>query len=85
MLLILSECRWECGELHVGFGMVTLAWLHTCGQINAAWTCCGTIMDMLICYLAHLASSVIGIQNAYSWGYCTYDGQWTAPVNSWHF
>ncbi|VDK28948.1 unnamed protein product [Gongylonema pulchrum] len=69
--------RWECGELHIGYGLVTFAWLRTHDLIDPTWTCCGTIMDMLICYLAQLTHSVIGIQNAYSWGYCTYDGHWT--------
>uniref|UniRef100_A0A0R3RIK5 FGGY_N domain-containing protein n=1 Tax=Elaeophora elaphi TaxID=1147741 RepID=A0A0R3RIK5_9BILA len=70
--------RWDCGCLHIGFGMVTLAWFHSCGQLNPAWTCCGTIMDMVICYLSQSSNASIGIQNAYSWGYCTYDGYWTA-------
>ncbi|EFO23065.2 hypothetical protein LOAG_05421 [Loa loa] len=69
--------RWECGCLHVGFGMVTLAWLHSCGQLSAAWTCCGTIMDMVICYLLQSPNAFIGIQNAFSWGYCSYNGYWT--------
>lgn len=74
-------CRWDCGCLHIGFGMVTLAWLHFSGQLNTAWTCCGTIMDMIICYLSQSPNAFIGIQNAYSWGYCSYDGYWTIPVN----
>ncbi|VDO51870.1 unnamed protein product [Onchocerca flexuosa] len=69
--------RWDCGSLHIGFGMVTLAWLHSSGQLNAAWTCCGTIMDMIICYLSQSSHAFIGIQNAFSWGYCSYDGHWT--------
>ncbi|KAL4003754.1 hypothetical protein ACH3XW_8900 [Acanthocheilonema viteae] len=71
--------RWDCGCLHIGFGMVTLAWLHSSGQLNAAWTCCGTIMDMVICYLSQSPNAFIGIQNAYSWGYCSYNGCWTVP------
>uniref|UniRef100_A0A8R1TXZ9 FGGY_N domain-containing protein n=1 Tax=Onchocerca volvulus TaxID=6282 RepID=A0A8R1TXZ9_ONCVO len=69
--------RWDCGSLHIGFGMVTLAWLHSSGQLNTGWTCCGTIMDMIISYLSQSSHSFIGIQNAYSWGYCSYNGHWT--------
>ncbi|VIO92591.1 Uncharacterized protein BM_BM6000 [Brugia malayi] len=69
--------RWDCGYLHIGFGMVTLAWLHSSNQLNTEWTCCGTIMDLIICYLCQSSKAFIGIQNAYSWGYCSYSGHWT--------
>ncbi|VDN04456.1 unnamed protein product [Thelazia callipaeda] len=71
--------RWNCGELHVGFGMVTLAWLHSSDNLKTEWTCCGTVMDMLISYLSQSSDAFIGVQNAYSWGYCSYDGYWTLP------
>uniref|UniRef100_A0A1I8EX96 Carbohydrate kinase FGGY N-terminal domain-containing protein n=1 Tax=Wuchereria bancrofti TaxID=6293 RepID=A0A1I8EX96_WUCBA len=69
--------RWDYGYLHIGFGMVTLAWLHSSNQLNTEWTCCGTIMDLIICYLSQSSKAFIGIQNAYSWGYCSYNGHWT--------
>lgn len=83
--LILLWYRWDYGSLHIGFGMVTLAWFHSSGQLNTAWTCCGTIMDMVICYLSQISNAFIGIQNAYSWGYCSYDGYWTVLVNTFFF
>uniref|UniRef100_A0A0N4V9K3 FGGY_N domain-containing protein n=1 Tax=Enterobius vermicularis TaxID=51028 RepID=A0A0N4V9K3_ENTVE len=68
-------------DLHPGYGTVSLAWLHKFGQIDKQWDCCGTVMDMFNCYLGNLRKPLMGIQNAFSWGYCTLDGQWTAPVN----
>uniref|UniRef100_A0A915PKR2 Carbohydrate kinase FGGY N-terminal domain-containing protein n=1 Tax=Setaria digitata TaxID=48799 RepID=A0A915PKR2_9BILA len=55
--------RWDYGNLHIGFGMVILAWLHSSGQLNEAWTCCGTIMDMTICYLSQSVHAFIVMEN----------------------
>ncbi|MCP9257602.1 Sedoheptulokinase [Dirofilaria immitis] len=54
--------RWDCGDLHIGYGMVTLAWLYSSGQFNSAWTCCGTIMDMIISYLYNLPKHLLAFK-----------------------
>lgn len=78
---ISSLPKWECGELHAGYGMVTLAWLASRSEIDKRWNRCGTIMEMLNCYLTKQRVPMMGIQNAFSWGYCNRNGQWTVPEN----
>uniref|UniRef100_A0A915B377 Carbohydrate kinase FGGY N-terminal domain-containing protein n=1 Tax=Parascaris univalens TaxID=6257 RepID=A0A915B377_PARUN len=69
--------RWELGDVHNGYGMVILAWLSSQSLIDPEWDRCGTIMDMLACYITQLHRPLMGIQNAFSWGYCTREGDWT--------
>uniref|UniRef100_A0A0N5ASL4 FGGY_N domain-containing protein n=1 Tax=Syphacia muris TaxID=451379 RepID=A0A0N5ASL4_9BILA len=77
--VILRASSSESAQLHVGYGVVTLAWLQKYGKLDNQWDCCGTIMDMFNCYLAELESACIGVQNAFSWGYCSLEGNWTVP------
>ncbi|KHN81575.1 Sedoheptulokinase [Toxocara canis] len=74
---ISSLPRWELGDVHSGYGMATLAWLSSKSLIEPGWNCCGTIMDMFGCYIARLRTSLMGIQNAFSWAYCNRKCQWT--------
>uniref|UniRef100_A0A0M3HF18 FGGY_N domain-containing protein n=1 Tax=Ascaris lumbricoides TaxID=6252 RepID=A0A0M3HF18_ASCLU len=69
--------RWQLGDVHNGYGMVILAWLSSQSLIDPKWDRCGTIMDMLACYITQLHTPLMGIQNAFSWGYCTREGDWT--------
>ncbi|VDN55124.1 unnamed protein product [Dracunculus medinensis] len=74
---ILKLPKWREGELHQGYGMVTLAWLHKNHLIDIHWNRCGTIMDMFNCYITQKDECIMGIQTAFSWGYCDYFGRWT--------
>ncbi|VDK50436.1 unnamed protein product [Anisakis simplex] len=34
--------KWEYGDVHAGYGIVTLAWLYRNSLLDPKWNCCGT-------------------------------------------
>uniref|UniRef100_A0A8R1HGS6 Carbohydrate kinase FGGY N-terminal domain-containing protein n=1 Tax=Caenorhabditis japonica TaxID=281687 RepID=A0A8R1HGS6_CAEJA len=71
--------EWRSGQVHPGFGMVTLAELNQeSPELLKPFTHCGTIMDMFLTFLTQSSSTLISTHNAHSWGYC--NDTWQSDV-----
>ncbi|CAB05816.3 Carbohydrate kinase FGGY N-terminal domain-containing protein [Caenorhabditis elegans] len=73
--------KWECGDLHPGFGLVTLAFLNYSNpEFLTNFIHCGTIMDLFISILTQNPDPLISHHNAHSWGYCTENATWQSEI-----
>ncbi|PIC42730.1 hypothetical protein B9Z55_009710 [Caenorhabditis nigoni] len=74
--------KWNSGESHPGFGLVTMAWLyHSDKDLLKNFNRCGTIMDLFLTYLTQNSTTFISHHNAHSWGYCTREGTWQNEIH----
>ncbi|KAF1762088.1 hypothetical protein GCK72_010350 [Caenorhabditis remanei] len=73
--------KWNSGEIHPGFGLVTLAYLNNSSPDSLKkYNRCGTIMDLFLTYLTQNSKCFISQHNAFSWGYCSSDYTWQPEI-----